>query len=258
MLTNEQMSTLRSRLNEELEDIKNRLEEHEHFGLDNASIKESLGELSSYDNHPADHGSELFEREKDVALNEFTEQEAKDIIWALKAMDEGIYGQCQLCHADIPFERLEAMPTTLRCIQHAEEKVLSDRRPAEEDILRPAFGKFNYDGEDATMYDAEDAWQDVAKYGSSETPSDFVDPSKFSYNKMYMDSEENVGYVEDIEGFLITDIEGKNVDVNTDSPLLNEYEEMLDEADVVSILGNPDLLEDYSEVDSYVKDEDKD
>ena len=51
-----------------------------------------------------------------------------------------------------------------------------------------------------------------------------------------------MGYVEDIEGFLITDIEGKNVDVNMDSPLLNEYEEMLDDAEVVSILGNPDSL----------------
>ena len=193
MLTNEQMSTLRSMLNEELEDIKNRLEEHEHFGLDNASLIESLGELSSYDNHPGDLGSELFEREKDVALNEFTEQEAKDIIWALKAMDEGTYGQCQVCHDDIPFERLEAMPTTLRCIQHAEEKVVSKSRPAEEDILQPPFEKFNYDGADVTIYDAEDAWQDVAKYGSSETPSDFVDPSKFSYNKMYMDSGRKCG-----------------------------------------------------------------
>lgn len=33
-----------------------------------SNIKEDLGELSSYDNHPADQGSELFEKEKQYAL----------------------------------------------------------------------------------------------------------------------------------------------------------------------------------------------
>lgn len=257
MLTQEQLSTLRAQIKSQLDDIKQRQQDHEHYGIDNAGLRESVGDLSNYDNHPGDQGSELFEREKDIALNEFTEQEARDIIWALKAMDEGTYGQCQVCHEEIPFERLEAMPTTLRCKKHAEEKFVSQRRPVEEDILRPAFKKFNYDETDVTMYDAEDAWQDVAKYGTSETPSDFMDPSKFSYNKTYMDSDEAVGYVEEIEGFLITDIEGKNVDVNTDDPVHKEYEKRLDEEGVISILGNPDLMEDYKEDEGYVKKEDK-
>lgn len=251
MLTQEQLKTLRNLLTEELEDIKRRQQSNEHYGLDNASLQESIGELSNYDNHPGDQGSELFEREKDIALNEHTEQEAWDINWALQSIEKGTYGRCEVCQEEIPYERLEAMPTTLRCIKHAEEKFLSQNRPAEEDILRPAFGKFEYDEKDVTMYDAEDAWQDVAKFGTAETPSDFYDPAKFSYSDVYVESDEKVGFVEDIEGFLITDIEGKNVDVNTDDPLHEEYEEYLDDAGVVSVLGNPDLLEDYTEDEGY-------
>ena len=33
------------------------------------SAQEAVGELSMYDNHPGDMGTELFEREKDMALN---------------------------------------------------------------------------------------------------------------------------------------------------------------------------------------------
>ena len=41
------------------------------------------------------------------------------------------------------------------------------------------------------------------------------------------------------------------MDVNTDDPLHEEYEEYLDDAGVVSVLGNPDLLEDYTEEEGY-------
>ncbi len=32
-----------------------------------------------------------------------------------------------------------------------------------------------------------------------------------------------------------------------------QYEEMLDEAGVVSVMGNPDLMEDYNEDEGYVE-----
>ncbi len=38
-----------------------------------------MGELSSYDNHPADEGTDLYEREKDIALNEHSEIRLKNI-----------------------------------------------------------------------------------------------------------------------------------------------------------------------------------
>ncbi|MEM5591840.1 hypothetical protein AAHH67_09065 [Niallia circulans] len=41
---------------------------------------ESVGELSSYDNHPADLGTELFEREKDSALEQHDQSELEKSI----------------------------------------------------------------------------------------------------------------------------------------------------------------------------------
>src|SRR5690606_5005223 len=108
-------------------------------------IKESIGELSSYDNHPGDHGTEEFERGKDLALNEHAEKELADVEYALEAMQEGTYGICQECKQPIPFERLKAIPTATRCIEHATERFISEKRPIEEQVLKPPFGQFEND-----------------------------------------------------------------------------------------------------------------
>jgi len=239
MLTVEQKEMLRSRLMKWKEELTNRIDETEHFGMDEEFIKESLNELSNYDNHPADHGTEEFERGKDLALNEHAEKELRDVTQALEAMQEGTYGICQVCHQEIPFDRLEALPTTQTCIDHAREKSIPRDRPVEEDVLRPPFGEFEYDEKDATLFDAEDSWQSVARYGTSETPSDFYDQSKLSYNDMYIESDEPVGFVEEIEGFIITDMEGNYIGVNEDH---NKYESFLDDAKVSSIFGDHGVI----------------
>lgn len=67
MLSKEQISTFKARLEEQKKDLENRYEVNDHFGLLAGHYHESMGELSSYDNHPADEGTDLFEREKDIA-----------------------------------------------------------------------------------------------------------------------------------------------------------------------------------------------
>jgi len=253
MLTNQELSHFRSLLTNQLQDIKQRLQDSDAYGIGRAAMQEAIGELSNYDNHPADQGSETFERGKDLALHEHEEEEMRDIERALEAIERGVYGTCEVCHKKIPRERLEALPTTVRCIEHAGETFVSARRPAEEDMVDPPFGQFNYDKRDATLYDAEDTIQDVTKYGTSDTPSDFGEQAHFSYDDMYWESEEPVGYVEDIEGFLLADMEGKFIGVNTETPMHEQYEEMLDEAGVVSVMGNPDLMEDDNEDEGYVE-----
>src|SRR5699024_9723026 len=65
---------------------------HDHFCTSVEFAQESLGELSNYDNHPADTGTELFERGKDIALHQHREKELEDINEALHAIEEGTYG----------------------------------------------------------------------------------------------------------------------------------------------------------------------
>jgi DnaK suppressor protein len=135
----------------------------------NKSIIESTGELSSYDNHPADMGSEVFERSLTVALNEHEQKLLDDIEAALQRIEEGIYGKCLECGVEIPFERLEANPAASYCIEHQElhDKIetgeerapkLSDihiDRPAEEDILSPPFVRGRSDIREDALDDVE-------------------------------------------------------------------------------------------------------
>lgn len=235
MLTHEQISHFRSYLQNWHTELSNRLEETDHFGLGQAMVQESMSELSNYDNHPADTGTAEYERGKDVALNEHAEKELSDVEKALNAIEKGTYGICEVCHQEIPYERLEAIPNTTRCVKHATEEFASEKRPVEEEVLRPPFGQFEYDERDATFFDAEDSWQSVQKYGTSETPSDFGEQSKLSYDDMFIESEEPVGYAEEVEGFLITDMDGNYIGVNEDH---NQYESFLDDAKVSSIFGD--------------------
>jgi YteA family regulatory protein len=253
MLTNEQLNTFRSDLQKAKQSIEDRFKNNDNFDLERGHYHESMGELSSYDNHPADEGSALYEREKDIALNEHLEDELKDINKALQAIDNGTYGKCERCGKDIPLERLEALPTTSFCIEHSPEQEVSTQRPIEEEVLKPPFGQFEFDGHDQEVeaYDAEDAWQEVAKWGTSNTPSDFV-VAPDQYNETYIESDDRVGFVEDYENFVGTDIEGKNVTVYP-SPRHEEYEENLDSEDVMSVFGD---LKPYEE-DPYVEDEEQ-
>jgi RNA polymerase-binding transcription factor DksA len=86
-------------------------------GLANESETESLGELSSSDQHMADLGSETFEREKDLSILEQIEAELADIEHALRRLDEGTYGTCEACGKPIDDARLEALPATRFCLE---------------------------------------------------------------------------------------------------------------------------------------------
>jgi len=182
----------------------------DHFGLAE-SARDTTGELSNYDNHPADSGTELFERGKDLALNEHAEKELEEINEALHAINDGTYGICVACGADIDYDRLLAVPTADHCVNHAPNQVTDvSSRPIEEKVFSP---NINPDPEEAIeeehlRYDGEDAWQEVSQYGTSETPSDFYE-DKDNYNEMYPNSDEHIGTTEDVESLLTANIEGK-------------------------------------------------
>ncbi|MCH1625441.1 TraR/DksA C4-type zinc finger protein [Ferdinandcohnia quinoae] len=249
MLSKEQLSTFRSQLIKAKQGVEELLKNSDHYDLENASVHETMGELSNYDNHPADNGSALYEREKDIALNEHSEEELKEINYALQAIENGSYGKCEECGKDIPIDRLKAIPTTTFCIEHSPSQVTSHVRPIEEEILSPPWGKFVYDDRDAVMFDAEDSWQDVARYGTSESPSDFVDAVD-DYNETYIEADEPIGYVEAYENFIGTDIDGKNITIypNTQHEI---YEDSLDDEGLMTIWGD---LPPY-EIDPYTEEE---
>src|SRR5690606_9816792 len=120
-MTEAQRLKLRNQLLEEKRRLEERLKKNRNFGLEQG-MNDSIGELSGYDNHPGDIGTELYERGKDLALNEEDETRLKRINQALDRMERGEYGICAACGREIPVERLEAVPETAYCVEHEPER----------------------------------------------------------------------------------------------------------------------------------------
>jgi len=64
----------------------------------------------NYDQHPADSGSDTFEREKDLSILESLEAELAEIEAAIERIDQGTYGIDEVTGAPIDPARLEAVP----------------------------------------------------------------------------------------------------------------------------------------------------
>jgi DnaK suppressor protein len=100
----------------ERERLESLVREREAEGIGTESESDSTAELSSLDQHPGDTGTETFEREKDFSLLEQLEAEIGDLDAALRKVDEGTYGICEICGKPIGEERLRAIPWATRCI----------------------------------------------------------------------------------------------------------------------------------------------
>ncbi|WP_019005163.1 TraR/DksA C4-type zinc finger protein [Cohnella laeviribosi] len=212
-LTEEMLHSLRRRLLDEKAELERRVRQNGHFGLANA-YRDSTGELSGIDNHPADAGTETFERAKDVALLEREALKLERIEAALGRMDTGEYGRCAECGRFISAERLEAMPTAIYCTEHEPRQRESLKRPVEEQFLHPPFGRTSLDDRPTQNgFDGEDAWQIVESWGNSNTPAMAEQNDIADYDSVYIEADENEGFVEPLESFLATDITGRDVSV---------------------------------------------
>ena len=243
MLTEQQIQSLKSELLDEKERLLKNIKETDLRGGE----RDATAELSMYDNHPGDMGTELFEREKDIALQTHSESQLDKVERALQKIEEGTYGVCEECDQPISFERLEAIPYTLRCKEHTTERTVPEDRPSEEDVLNPARTNTFSDRRRDGIRDYRDSFQDVAQYGTSETPSDFVG-DKDNYGELY-DTDLKEGFTEEYESFSSTDITGKNVRVY-DTPEKVEVEEDLEDENLDASFG--DLP--YKYTDGYVED----
>ncbi|MWV43405.1 conjugal transfer protein TraR [Paenibacillus sp. HJL G12] len=172
-LSSAQLQELKHTLLEE----KKELEHHfitngEEDASHGESLTDSTGDLSTVDNHPADQGTDVFERERDLAVNNTLNDELDQINAALKRMEKGNYGICEVCGQDIPFERLQAIPFTAFCVDDSPEQSLRDDRPVEEQVMTPPpSGAGEGRQEHDRRFDDADAWEAVEDYGTSNSPA---------------------------------------------------------------------------------------
>lgn len=189
-LTTEQLRELKEALRQE----KNELEKHFESGeptvdLDQ-SLKVSTGELSSYDNHPADVGTETFERSRDLAVDDNLNHRFEQIRQALERIGNSEYGKCVVCGKDIPFERLQAVPYTAFCMEHTPERNVLDYRPVEEELITPPpAGAGESRQRSAGKFDDADAWHTLEKFGNSDSPAMAAKRNATDYDNLTADED---------------------------------------------------------------------
>ncbi|SCX86820.1 TraR/DksA C4-type zinc finger protein [Alkaliphilus peptidifermentans] len=175
----EKLKYFKKRLLEEKADTLRTLKQMENHHGTHASIREYTEELSAYDNHPADLGTEMFMVEMQGNLENHERYHITEIDRALDKIENGTYGDCNLCGKTIPEERLEILPEANICMECAKDKMpieamQGDRgRPVEEKLLAPPFSRTNMDGKDYTGFDGEDAYQAVARFNEVKNDPSF-------------------------------------------------------------------------------------
>lgn len=103
------VAPLRASLEEERESLRRQLED---------LVPEGAGFLT-FDENFADSGQVAAEQgEVKVLVNSLRDQ-LVEVERALAKLEDGTYGRCEVCGREIVEARLEAMPATRFCIDHA-------------------------------------------------------------------------------------------------------------------------------------------
>ena len=138
-MNNIEMNNYKEKLLKEKERVTNLIDElqddtpfgdHKHP----TSQRYATGELSAYDNHPGDMGTEVFMQEMQMNLANQHKYRA-DVIDKISL---GSYGICDVCGKNIENERLEILPETTLCAHCSNEQpqnYMNEYRPVEEELL---------------------------------------------------------------------------------------------------------------------------
>ena len=114
-MTDIEISHHRARLLEEQERLVNAVDflERENPG----TISDELGDIvTSGDDNLGDTATATFDRELDQGLEEGAQQTLDAIKDALRKIEDGTYGTCEVCGKPIGEDRLTAIPWARLCI----------------------------------------------------------------------------------------------------------------------------------------------
>ena len=107
----QRQETLRTMLHGMREQVINDIEGQMGRRLDEAVIEGMGPVLDSEDRAALDLSDDV-----DLALLDLRYRHYKDIADAFRRLEDGSYGRCERCAADIPIERLKAEPSARYCV----------------------------------------------------------------------------------------------------------------------------------------------
>jgi len=196
-----QIELLKKQLLDQKRDIEGTIESMKKHKIGEQDNDEP-DELSNYDSHPAELGSELFQTELNNAMKVHEEHILKDIHDALGRVYDGTYGKCAFCGKQIGKERLEALPYSRLCIdcENSKEitmKNLNRQRPVEELIWDAPLGRKYLNKREDDEFEGIDQFYDLVGYGSSDTPQDMG--GYHDYEEYYTNKIDKQGIVDSMD-----------------------------------------------------------
>ena len=115
------LDTYRTRLQESKQQLENDLEVSRQHSMNLSGGPDEPGsgqhwERSGYGDHQADDATEVFEREKELGLEQTIKAHLDQVEHALSRIEAGTYGECESCGKPIAKARLDALPEATLCI----------------------------------------------------------------------------------------------------------------------------------------------
>lgn len=103
-----QVQQMKKVLEEELASLDRQLADYEDAGGEGFDVSSEEGF--------ADSAQATAERSSLLSLVDQLQSARREVSDALDRIAAGTYGKCERCGQDIPFERLEALPSTRLCV----------------------------------------------------------------------------------------------------------------------------------------------
>ncbi|GEB76423.1 hypothetical protein [Sporolactobacillus inulinus] len=190
---------IRKRLMKRKSELEHKLRSDQETAAELGSVSDiASGELSQYDNHPAESATQLYDREKDLAFHKMERNELEEINHALKKIEKGTYGYDEKTGEKIPRARLNALPTARTTVSLSDRTHHNRVRPVEESVIAD-LEKRDVNDFQSNSFNEENAFDLVSQFNDQEGV--FEDAP-------YSDDEEGIGFVEEFEAFAATDIGG--------------------------------------------------
>lgn len=117
-LSPEELEHFRQLLLAKLKEITGDVHWLENQGL-HRSRQDSTGDLSNMPIHMADIGTDTYEQEFSLGLMDSERRLVREILDALRRIEQGTYGICEGTGKPIPKGRLEANPWARYCVEYA-------------------------------------------------------------------------------------------------------------------------------------------
>ena len=116
-MTEDQIAHFKKLLTEDQKSIKAEYDSYVGDSRDESEEDQS-GELSHSDsNDPGDEGTNLYDRERNMAAADNMGRILSKIERALQKIEDGTYGKSDIDGTPIPIERLEAMPYAVTTVE---------------------------------------------------------------------------------------------------------------------------------------------